>query len=413
MKPQYELFNISQRKDYTFKYNSKLGRHGWLRLTPAYSVKLVKEIIDEISDVKFILDPFSGTGTTGLVAAEHGFNANIFDINPFLVWFGNTKCKNYLFEDVEYLRQKKEQILELLPSYISQHNWEPDIHNIERWWSRDTLLILSALHKSICEAIGNPQDNSTGNLLWVAFNRLIIETSSAAFNHVSMSFHNYVKIHELDQIRQLYSLSVDQILSSVKVSFIGNANAYLIDSKNFENNFNDQRYSHVITSPPYPNRISYIRELRPYMYWSKFLSNSNSAGELDWESIGGTWGIATSRLKDWQPTQTELQSGLNKIIENIVSTDKKYSNLLAKYVLKYFHDMHIHFDTMRKHLSNNARIYYIIGNSSFYGAAVPTHELLAESLHQLGYKNIQTKVIRKRNTKKQLYEYCISATYIK
>jgi len=61
---------VTQHSDYTFKYNKKLGRHGWLRLTPAYSVKLVKEIIDNIRGDSFILDPFSGTATTGLVAAE-------------------------------------------------------------------------------------------------------------------------------------------------------------------------------------------------------------------------------------------------------------------------------------------------------------------------------------------------------
>jgi DNA modification methylase len=38
-----------------------------------------------------ILDPFSGTATTGLVAAEEGLSAQLFDINPFLVWFGNAK----------------------------------------------------------------------------------------------------------------------------------------------------------------------------------------------------------------------------------------------------------------------------------------------------------------------------------
>jgi hypothetical protein len=40
-------FGIEKRADYTFKYNTSLGRHGWLRLTPAYSVKLVREIIKE------------------------------------------------------------------------------------------------------------------------------------------------------------------------------------------------------------------------------------------------------------------------------------------------------------------------------------------------------------------------------
>ncbi|WP_322490103.1 hypothetical protein [Chloroflexus sp.] len=37
----------------------------------------------------------------------------------------------------------------------------------------------------------------------------------------------------------------------------------------------------VITSPPYPNRMSYIRELRPYMYWLGYLNNGRDAGELD------------------------------------------------------------------------------------------------------------------------------------
>ena len=68
---------MKQRSDYTFKYNIKNGRHGWLRLTPAYSIKLVKEILqrDTLFSVENqaqnILDPFCGTATTGVVAAEY------------------------------------------------------------------------------------------------------------------------------------------------------------------------------------------------------------------------------------------------------------------------------------------------------------------------------------------------------
>ena len=42
--------------------------------------------------------------------------------------------------------------------------------------------------------------------------------------------------------------------------------------------------------------MSYIRELRPYMYWLGILENARDTGELDWSAIGGTWGVATSRL---------------------------------------------------------------------------------------------------------------------
>ena len=61
-----------QRADFTFKHNRKQGRHGWLRLTPAYSIKIVTEILGRLPSPGRVLDPFSGTGTTGLVCAERG-----------------------------------------------------------------------------------------------------------------------------------------------------------------------------------------------------------------------------------------------------------------------------------------------------------------------------------------------------
>lgn len=64
----------------------------------------------------------------------------------------------------------------------------------------------------------------------------------------------------------------------------------------------------VVTSPPYANRMSYIRELRPYMYWLQFLVNGRDAG-TDWLAIGGTWGVATSRLTDWEPHNGAYTTG--------------------------------------------------------------------------------------------------------
>lgn len=74
-------------------------------------------------------------------------------------------------------------------------------------------------------------------------------------------------------------------------------------------------FDRVITSPPYSNRMSYIRELRPYMYWLGFLVNGRDAGELDWAAIGGTYGIAISRLIEWK---RPIDSYENLILEKIV-----------------------------------------------------------------------------------------------
>lgn len=65
---------LKQRADYTHKRNAKSGRHRWLRLTPAYSLKVVEEILSSYDDASriHVLNPFCGTGTMALCAAYHG-----------------------------------------------------------------------------------------------------------------------------------------------------------------------------------------------------------------------------------------------------------------------------------------------------------------------------------------------------
>lgn len=84
---------LFQRSDYTHKFNLMTGRHGWLRLTPAYSVKVVEELIAQITQDRplRIFDPFCGTATTALSSAYHGHEGVTTDINPFLIWLGQAK----------------------------------------------------------------------------------------------------------------------------------------------------------------------------------------------------------------------------------------------------------------------------------------------------------------------------------
>ena len=200
------------------------------------------------------------------------------------------------------------------------------------------------------------------------------------------------------------------IIAAASRPLDGAARVYEMDSREPES-VDGIRYSCVITSPPYPNRISYVRELRPYMYWTGFLGGSRTAGELDWQAIGGTWGVATSRLKDWRPHISDLPAEIYATSKAIEGADGKNAALMSTYVLKYFHDMHEHFTNLRDILAPGARLVYIVGNSSFYGVQVDTAHLLARSLESLGYKGIESRIIRKRNSKKELFEYRLSATW--
>jgi len=410
--------SAQQNADLTFKLNRHYGRHGWLRLTPAYSVKLVSEILAASDRGIRVLDPFSGTATTPLCAAYSGDTATGVEINPFLTWFGNVKLATY---SPARVRGASDALANLI-SQASRKNGTsvapPPMHNLHRWWNPEELDFLCKFKAALDDTTRH--DCTTRDLLLVIFCRLVIKFSNAAFNHQSMSFKDKVKV-DASKKRQpaLFDLEPDlaytacaegqEVLNSAADNPSGTASVISGDSRSVSNAVSSE-YDLLITSPPYPNRMSYIRELRPYMYWLGYLNNGRDAGDMDWSAIGGTWGIATSRLAEWQRSSAGFYpTYFDAILSRIRKADKKSGVLLSNYVAKYFEDMWRHLRDVANVMSMRGTVHYIIGNSRFYDTVVPVERLFADMLTEAGFRDARISRIRKRNSKKELYEFDVSA----
>ena len=403
---------LRQRPDYTYKFNVKTGRHGWLRLTPAYSLKIVEELIVDHGQARRIFDPFCGTGTTVLSAAYHGHEGVTTDINPFLVWLAQAKTAHYSPGQIAATQKACASALDLVRRQVIEPVPVPPIHNIERWWSPRSLDFLRLLRAAIPAVIKERSAERT--LLLIAFCRSLIELSNAAFNHQSMSFKDDDSLFDTGfdvDMACVFSEDVRFVLGGASENSVGKGHVVFGDSRNPEKVV-EGPFDLVVTSPPYANRMSYIRELRPYMYWLGFLMNGRDAGELDWTAIGGTWGIATSRLTDWKrPTDCFKSTHLSKALDQIAHKDNKNGAVLANYVAKYFDDMWTHFRNLIPVLDHRAELHYIVGNSTFYGTLVSTELLYAEMLAALGFSAIECRAIRKRNSKKELVEFDVVARW--
>lgn len=411
MSPILGREQLRQRADYTYKFNAKTGRHGWLRLTPAYSVKIVEELIVDHNEAKRVLDPFCGTGTTALSAAYHGHEVVTIDINPFLLWITQAKTAGYSPREITAASDACVSALDLVSRRSIEPIPAPPLHNIERWWSAEGLDFLTLLLASILRV--TEERSAERTLLLVAFCRSLIGLSNAAFNHQSMSFKDDSQLDigfEID-LSSIYAQDVRFVLKGASENPSGIADVILGDSRNLVEVARGP-FDFVITSPPYANRMSYIRELRPYMYWLGFLSNGRDAGELDWTAIGGTWGIATSRLMNWDRSSEHFASKqLVRVLDQIANADSKSGVVLANYVAKYFDDMWSHFRGLVPVLAPGAEVHYIVGNSTFYGTVVSTERLYAEMLEALSFTQIECRPIRKRNSKKELVEYDVVARW--
>lgn len=407
---------IERHDHLTHRGNSKHSRYGWLRLTPAFSVHLIQNLVKALPSGASVLDPFCGTGTTALVCAEEGVYAETTDINPFLLWLAAAKTATYSTAEIQEAKNGAAKILSELSMRNGHASWVPPLFQIEKWWDAPILRELGKIRAIIEEDSKTTSSNAT-TLLKISFCRAIIELANVSFGHQSMSFKTpngsesglsgqmELILPSQDQtegVMRKWREASDSIIEAARTTIEVTPRCVYCDARNLTSSLRRDFFEYVITSPPYPNRMSYIRELRPYMYWLGYLEDSRKAGELDWEAIGGTWGCATSNLMKWEPPDTNIPfSDFPSILKRI----SRHSSLLSRYVHKYFCDMVVHVQQLFQVVKSGGTIHYVVGNSKFYDTVLPVEQIFALMFQEVGFVDVKWTVIRKRTSKKELFEY--------
>lgn len=403
--------DVRRFDELTHRGNLGSTRHGFLRLTPAYSVHLVRELLGESKPARAVLDPFCGTGTTLLACAEAGLDCTTVDLNPFLVWFARAKVARYSSADID---DAENLVTRMTRAARARRGTTvlPPIHRIERWWDAGVLDALGRAH-AVARRDSRDASKKAADLASVAFCRTVIECANVSFGHQSMSFRKRdskgaprqrTPADVAESLARAFGAVADAVRSPLSKA---RTRVLAGDSRAVDEVVGPSRFSAVVTSPPYPNRMSYVRELRPYMYWLGYLGERRDAGELDWSAIGGTWGAATSRLSSWRPDPnvTIPFSGFDKLVGRI----SRRQPILGRYVERYFEDMTRHTESLARVVQPSGSVKYVVGNSKFYDVLVPVQEIFAALFERAGFTRPRIRVLRKRTSKRELYEYLVEA----
>jgi len=392
------------RARFTFHGNVRETRYGWLRLTPAYSVHLVRELLEARALPELpVLDPFCGTGTTLLTCAELGIACATLDVNPFLVWLARAKTAKY---DARSLSRADALVSGMSRAALARGSspWLPALHQIEKWWGKPAL---HALGRAFAVLQQSDVDSKAQDLAKLAFCRSLIASANVSFGHQSMSFaqaeQKTASARRVSQtLREAFTPIAKAAASALPTSA---RRVHLGDARTVAKHVGKAPFGTVITSPPYANRMSYVRELRPYMYWLGYLEQPSDAGELDWQAIGGTWGSATSRVAAWQSKHKSPLEGLDAITLKIA----RHSDVLARYVAKYFVDMLAHVKSLSLVVARGGQVHYVVGNSKFFDVLLPVERIFAEIFELCGFRGVSVRTLRKRTSKPELFEYLVSA----
>jgi hypothetical protein len=279
--------------------------HRWFRLTPSFGPDLVQKMLADMETTAehVVLDPFSGAGTTLIESKMEGIRSVGFEINPLLHFVCETSTRwdlpaDQLADSYRIIGERfAAERRRLASKEVEDIGIElPTIHNVFRWWRRDVLkdmLILRAAINHVCEA-GPARDFFRLSLAGV----LVPELTNVTTGRLQLHFIDK-KDHDIDVWRtydehtrkmfeDIASIPDERRGVPLQVLWIDSTSDDVVQSK--------CKVDRVITSPPYPNRYSYVWNTRPHLYLLEMLTNARQASDLDLRTIGGTWGTATSAL---------------------------------------------------------------------------------------------------------------------
>lgn len=401
----------------TFKAGLAAKVHRWFRLTPSFGPDLVRHMLRhmhaEPSDV--ILDPFAGASTTLIEGRLERRSCFGYEINPLLHFVGRVSL-DWSIEHALLCTQFdaiEQQFSELASRYDSTPLEAlpfdpPTIHNATRWWRPDVLRDLVLLREAIDIVACNQSVRDFFRLSLAGV--LVPDLTNVTLGRLQLHFID----RSDDDIAVWRSFAahtrsmLDDYQSLSELADAPQATLILGDSVRFNPAPPaGTLFDIVITSPPYPNRYSYVWNTRPHLYMLGMFSGKREASDLDKRTIGGTWGTATSILKDGMlaPYNDAVEQAICPVADEIRQTD----NLMANYCLKYFNCLAEHLTNLRPYLRDGARLSYIVGCSRLKGVYVETDLLLKSLVNamDLGITVDQITRFRKRHSGKDLYESAV------
>lgn len=395
---------LKPQRSGTFIDNMKLPVHRWFRYSAGFSAEWVKQIL-LLEKPKSILDPFSGSGTVNIVADELRIRSFGYEAHPFV--FRLSKCKTNWDCDVEEFLSKSKQLL----SQIHNNNFEEELLNdklLSKCYSRETLTQLLKLKSTWIEQYTH-NSNSIGELLFLALTSILRTTSSAGTAQWQYILPEKKKSKVISPEQAFFAqivMMADDMRYMQKTGFNSLATLYNADSRNYEN-ISENVIDLVITSPPYANNYDYADATRLEMtFWGevscwgelhdtvrKYLICS-SAQHASKEKFGLNQLLESPYLES---ISSEISSVCKELAEvrETKGGKKHYHTMIAA----YFNDMSQIFRELRRVVSPNSKMFFVIGDSAPYGVYVPVERWLGDLASAAGFKDWSFEKIRDRNIK--------------
>lgn len=396
------IYTNIDKKSATFHDNKVNEIHRWYPYIEGFSCTFVNQIIDNLPcKPKLIYDPFSGSGTTQLVASHRNIASAFSEINPFMFFIINCKI-NKTIQFISKFKYNKNKIFNFIDflseNFNKKNNYENQYKEYtiklgsDQYFKKQTLINLLKIKNSISIFFEN--EPLLKDLSLFALSTIIVAVS----NTIRRADLRYRKENEKrcipsDTLPIFYN-KMNEIVSdieAVKEFHLCKTNFVSHDAKNIHEHYS-KKFDLVITSPPYVNGTNYFRNTKLELVILDFINNVRDISHLKKDAI--TSGINNVVRKNKETIKNDL---LKPVVEKLNKC--AYDQRIPVLVESYFSDMHEFFTNIYKHLEPEAYFYLDIGDSQFAGIHIPTDKIIIDIAKQNNLELIDNKFIRERFSK--------------
>ncbi|GAB5476317.1 MAG: hypothetical protein Mars2KO_44160 [Maribacter sp.] len=378
----------------------EVSRHRWYYYKEGFSKDLVEKGIQsyDLNKDSIIIDPFNGSGTVTLTAAENGISSYGFEVNPFTSFVSKAKTLN-----------------------ANIHKLNIELNNVVNGIEKGA--------NSKLENFSTFTENKVNTEKWL-FNKEVLQAFEGGLNKVldkRTNVSKLIKLLLLNSAMENCNAKKDgkcvrykkdwELIGYDKSSFL---NSFIENAEKVKNDITtnisirphiisgdvrkklsvlDSNYDFCITSPPYLNTFDYTDIYRPELFMGQFVNSYEELYSLRLKTVRShvqaKWSL--SKKDDFGLLFGKTISEIEKNKDGI-----RHKQIIPM-IYAYFEDMENVLTKLSIKAKKNAHLWIIVSTSAYANVHLPVDLILADIATQNGWKLKEVGVLRDIIKRKSKY----------
>lgn len=394
--PPLPLFEPIQT---TFRGGQAEPLHDWYPYLEGYSPQFVEQVLLEFApDAGRVLDPFAGSGTTPLTAANLGRQSFYCELNPLLQYL--TECKTDALTAGEATRlrwaARLRALADALPERLARTTPDEllkETHAATFGGSRffDEEVFVEVLRaRTLADELACAEP-PTARLFSIA----VLSSLLPASRLIRRGDVRFRTEAESKRGAEEFVPSVQKFLRLVaadleRITPVKERPALVCENARYLDAVPPLEVDAVVTSPPYLNGTNYFRNTKVELWFLRCLRTAADLAGFRQRAI--TAGI--NDVTVGKATGGGLPASVAAVVERL--RESAYDMRIPLMAATYFSDMDAVFRGLRRHVRPGGSVMIDIGDSAYAGVHVPTHTLLTDLLLAQGFSFEREIVLRRR-----------------